>query len=511
MALPEYAVRGKVEIQNGFLRTIRMGLLAQGVANPNVSPKSDWAVEAEALAEQLIVVEANAAIAASDNLEDTATGPKLLRLAALRGVVVRAAAGSRGNVVLAASATTTVALNAELLDPSGLRYKVSLGGTYDPGDSIPIVAISTGDETNLPADTVLRWVATPPYADEKALVGSGGLTNGRPADDEESIRRRLLPLLRDPAASGNASHTNLVAENSTSAVQKSFCYPAIQGGATAHVAVVATPTATNKSRVVASATVTGTVKPAVDAIIEHTAYTTTSVTDLECDVAVGISLPDAPSASPPGPGGGWLQGTPWPAPSTATTNDYDWRCAVTAVVSAQRFTVDAQTAPIAGVHEICWLSPLDWKLYRALVTTVHATTPGAVEISIDSPFTGIAIGRWIWPACEQAADLAATALAHFQLMGPGEKSANASALIRGRRQPPPEFAYPYAIDATYIDSLRSVATAIRSGQHFFRTYAGLGTPLKGAAGTLTPPAPGVVTDPPNAFVPRNIAFYRVPS
>lgn len=510
--LPKYTVRGKTEIQNGFLRTIRMGLIARGVANPNVSPKSDWAVEAEAISEQLIVVEANAVVKANDALEDTSTGVALLRLAALRGVVTRPAAGSRGPAIMSSSAAATAATGARLLDEAGLRYKVVTGGTFANGETFAVEAEDTGLETNLEAGAVLRWVASPPYADEKVLVGTGGLRNGAAADDEESIRRRLLPVLRDPPASGNSSHTAIVAENTTSSVQKCFVYPAIQGGATCHAAVVSSPTATNKSRVVDPAIVSGTVRPAIVAIIEHTEYTVTSVTDLQADVSVGLSLPDSPAASPPGPGGGWSQGSPWPSlVATNSATDADWRCAVTAVISSQRFTVDAATAPTAGVHEICWLSPTDWKLYTALVTVVHATTPGAVEVSIDTAFPNIAIGCWIWPKCEQASDLVATALAHFQLMGPGEKTANTSALTRGSRKPAPETTYPFALDATYIDSLRSVATAIRSGQFFFRTYVGLGTPVRGStSGRLAPPAPALVTDPPNIFIPRHIGFYRVP-
>jgi uncharacterized phage protein gp47/JayE len=511
--LPSFRVRGLTEIKNGYLRTLRMGLIERGVANPNVGPKSDFAAEAEALGEQLLYCEANSVSQAQQTLEDTSTGEKLLRQAALRGVTQRAASGSRGPVVHSSSAPSPIVTGARLLDGAGLQYKVSVGATYASGATIAIEAVDTGDATNLDAGEVLRWVSPPPYAETKVLVGTGGLINGAPADDEETVRRRLLAVLANPANSGNASHVALVAENASSSVAKAFVYPGIQGAGSFHVCVIGSPTATNKTRVVDSATITGTIHPQVAAMVEHVMVTTTAATDVQATVAVGLSLPDAPSASPPGPGGGWTVGTPWPAPTaTDTTITAHWRTAVTVLTSTTRFTCDAPTAPTASVSRICWLSPTDWKLHSALVTAVHATTPGAVEVTIDTPFPSLAVGCLIWPECEQAQDLCDAALAHFKYMGPGEKTANAGLLTRSHRHPTPMQVYPYALDATYLDTLRDVVTDLRAAQFYFRDYTALATPVRGStAGSLKPAVPAATTDPPNIFIPQHIAFYRVAS
>lgn len=504
-------MRGVTDIKNGYLRTLRAALIARGVANPNVGPKSDFAADAEALAEQLIFTEANAVSQAAQVLEDTATGETLLRMAALRNITARAASGSIGSFIHSSSAVSPIVTGARLLDGAGLQYQVPTGGLYANGALVPVEAVDTGEETNLEAGSILRWVAPPPFADSKVLVATGGLINGAPADTEEVVRERLIAVLSSAPASGNCTHYATAAENASSSVAKAFVYPGIQGAGSLHVAVIGSPTATNKTRVVSSPTITGTISPQVAALVEHVLTLTTTSTDRPATVTVGLSLPDAPSASPPGLGGGWTVGTPWPAPSATDTADTThWRTEVTGVVSTSRFIVDAPTAPTANVSRICWLSPTDWKLYSALVTTVHVATPGAVEISIDKSFTGIALGCLIWPECEQAQDLVDAALAHFELMGPGEKTSNAGLLSRAFRHPPAVITYPYALDATYLDSLRSVVPELRASQFWLRDYSGLATPVRGATqGRLTPGVPATTTDPPLIFTPNHIAFYRV--
>ncbi len=499
-----FVVRDSSTIRDGILRVIRSGLIARSVTNPNVTIGSDWYVLAQAVANQLAVVEANANVKADELMPDTATEEQLARICEIYGLAKQAAAGATGSVEITASAAVTIATNDELIDSAGLSYKVTSGGVFADGDSVPVYAVSTGEATNLAAGAVLRWVSTPAFCDERTEVTAGGLVNGIDAEDDEVLRARLFAVLQVPPVSGNSEHVAEFAEASTGSVQKAFPYPAIQGPSTVHVACTAAPTETNKSREVTSATMTGTVEPYVQGLLPEHAYSViTTVTDVDTDVAFGLILPEAATASPPGPGGGWVNGTPWPAPDNSAT----FRCTVTAVTSTVQFTVDALTSPTANVTQIHWMSPYTWQLYSALVTVVSGTS-GAYVITIDQPFTGIATGCYIWPKCQNGQEYVDAVLAAYALMGPGEKTSNASALVRGFRHPRSAAGWPMSLGGHLTQAISNAQDEVESAQFFHRTDGT--TTTTGSGGTVIPQVLSDVEDPPNIFVPRHIAFYRVP-
>jgi hypothetical protein len=499
-----FTVRDSATIRDSILRVLRSGLIARGVANPNVTPGSDWYVLAQATANQLAVVEANAVLKADEMMPDTATAEALERIAAIFGISKQAAAGSLGTVVLEASASTSVATGTELVDGAGLIYEVSTGGIYADGASIPIAAVSTGSATNHAEGDTLRWVTPPPFADAKALVGPGGLVNGVDAENDEALRARLFALLQNAPGSGNPEHVAEIAEAASPSVQKAFIYPACSGPSSAHVALTAAPTATSKSRELLAALLTGTIVPYIEGHTPtHSLTVATTVADVNADVAFGLSLPESPTANPPGAGGGWLNGSPWPAPDASTT----WRCTVTGVTSTTQFTVDATTAPQENISRIAWLSPYDWQLYRALVIDVSGTS-GAYVITLDQPFVDITTGSYIWPDCENAQAYVNAVLAQFALMGPGEKTSNASALIRGFRHPRTAAGWPTSLGPHLARAISNAQTEVESVQFFYRTDGT--TTLTDSSGVVLPQVPATVTDPPNIFVPRHIAFYRIP-
>jgi len=504
----EIIVRGTNTIRDNWLRSVRYGLSRIGI-EANVSPGSDWYVLGEAFANQTVVAEANGIIKAEQVMPDSTSGDELIRGAATFGVTERSAVGSSGSVVFdtAATGTTVITAGDKLIDGAGLTFKVVTTGPYSDGESIAIVGVTTGEQTNHDEGDVLRWVATPVSANEKALVAVGGLVDGTDADDEETLRARWISVLQDPPASGNASHVAVIAEESSASVVKAFVHPAIYGAGTFGVVVVKAPSATNKSRQISAGTLTGVIVPYVQGNLpEHTQPITTTVADVNADVAFGLALPDAPTASPPGPGGGWINGTPWPAPDASST----WRCTVTAVTSTTQFTVDAATLPTVAVTEVNWFSPTDWTLYTGTVTVVTGTS-GAYVITLDTPFVGIATGSHIWPACENAQAYCDAVLASFKLMGPGEKTSNSSALIRGYRRPRPAAGWPYTLGGHLTRAVTDAApqNEVASAQFFHRTDGA--TTVTGSSGLVTPQLPATVEDATKIFVPRHISFYRVPS
>lgn len=510
-SIGEFVTKDAVAIRTDILRTIKNGLIKQGVTNPNVGPNSDWHIIAEALGNELAVVQANAIVKADQLMPDTAVEDDLARIAALVGLTKQGAAGSIGGVVLVSSQTTPITTGAQLTDAAGLAYEVTTGGSYANGTTVPIRAVSTGAATNHAAGDVLTWVTAPPYADDKAAVAAGGLTNGIDAEDDEVLRSRVLAVFRNPPGAGNWEHVAELAEESSASVDKAFVHPAIQGPGTVHVAVSAAPTATNKSRIVAAAKLAGDVDPYVKGKLpEHAHVVVTTVYDVNVDVAIGLSLPEATTASPPGPGGGWVNGTPWPAPDGVSY----FRHQVSAVTSETQFTVDAQTAPTANVTRIAWVSPSSWKLFQGLVTSVSGVA-GAYVVTVDTPFSGITVDCVIWPDCQNAQTYGDALLAAFALMGPGEKTSNASALVRGFRHPPPSTGqWPSALGPAVLRKVTEAGDEVQAAQFLWRnrsaTAAGdAALAMTSASGKLEPPVPAALTDAPRILVPRHIGFYRI--
>lgn len=503
MALRQFVVKDALAVRDDILRTIKNGLIKQGISNPYVGPASDFHIIATALGNELAVVGANCVVKADAQMPDTAVGEDLEREGDLLEREKQGAAGSIGGVVLEASASSPIETGRELTDSAGLRYEVIIGGTYADGATVPIRAIDTGSATNHAAGDVLRWVSAPPYSAPTAEVATGGLTNGIDEEDDEVFRARILSVYQNPPGAGNWEHVAEMAEESIASVQKAFVYPAVQGPGSIHVAVTAAPTDDSVSRVVASATVSGVVDPYVKGKLPtHAHIVTTTVADVNVDVAIGLSLPEAPTANPPGPGGGWTNGTPWPSVDAAST----YRCTVTAVTSTTQFTVDATTAPSINVTRIAWYSHSEQKLYTGLITA-SSGTPGSYLITVDKPFTDIATGAYIWPECQNAQTYVDAVLEHFALMGPGEKTDNVSALVRGFRHPTPSSGWPYSVGPFMLRDISDAGDEVLDAQFLHRTD---GTTTKlGSTGLLTPSVPSVSTDPPKIYVPRYIGFYRL--
>jgi len=510
----QFTTKTPDEIRDDYLRTVRNGLIQQGISNPQLGPGSDEYRYATALGNELAPIYANTVIKADAVMPDTATGvapsgqtvgADLQREMAIYGLAPRGAAPSAGPFTLSCSAPTIIPSGATLIDAAGLRFQVVTSGGYADGAIVQIVAVDAGAASNHNAGDVLTWVSAPPYCASKQIVGSPGQTPGAPAltggadaENNDTARARLLAHIQDPPGSGNASQTNQFAEDSSTIVQKSFCYPALGGPSTSHVAVVGYASATDKNRDVASSIMTGTVTPyVVGQMPENVSVTVTTVTNQSVDVAIGLTLPSSPQASPPGPGGGWTDGTPWPS-LIANTN-----CQVTAIASSTQFTVNAETSPTAGVSRICVVDTTTWKLLRATVLSVSGTS-GAYVITIDTPFPNLVaqniplsvLGSFVFPDAVNMDAYVAALLNAFALMGPGEKTSNTSVLGRAFRHPPPQLSWPYSLNATQLKAIESTGDEVLDTSYYFRS-------------ATSPTVPGAIADAPYILVPRNLGFYPI--
>lgn len=499
-----FTVKTPEQIRDDGLRTLRNGLIARGIANPNVGPTSDYFAEFQAFANELAVVEANAVIKSDATMIDTAQGDELIAAAAAYGLAPRDAAGSIGPATFSSTAPSLVPTGAELIDSAGLRYAVSTGGTFSTGDTINVAAIDAGDATNLAEGDALRWVATPPYASTSMAVGAGGLVNGVDAEDQEGLRARLLEHVRNAPSGGNSQHVAEICEEASGAVQKAFVYPAYQGGATLAVAVTAQPTATNKSRELAAATVTSVVEPTlIGSLPEHAKISVTTVEDVTTTIKFSLSLPSAKNASPSGPGGGWKDGTPWPAYSATTSGDIQTVYSTTDVV----VKCSSSSAPREGVTRVAWVSPVEWKVYGARILAATDLGSNLWRVVLDAPLVGIAAGDIVFPQMENQQAYVDAVLAAFRFMGPGEKLDSGNPLItRAYRHPPNPASWPSGLAGFILRAISDAGDEVLSADYLYR-LDGDANSITGSGGSLTPDTPATVDDPPKQYVPYRFGFF----
>ena len=499
-----FFVKDPSTTRDDILRTVKNGLIAAGTPNPQIGPGSDAYIWATALANELAVANANVTIKGDAQMPDSATGSDVNQIADLArimnifGLSPNGATTSFGQLIFAASQSASILQNAQLLDSAGKRYQVSVGGVYAIGAPIPISSIDTGSATNHVAGDTLRWVSAPAYSAPTALVAVGGLTGGGDAETAEPARSRLLNYLQNPPGGGNWAQLAMFAQSASPVVQQAFVYPAVNGPSTVHIAVVGYVSTTSKNRSIDPVILSNIVVPTVQGQIpEYVESVVTSVINVPTDVSIGLTLPASPASVPAGPGGGWIDGSPWPAISGTGYI----AAGVTAVTSTTVITISAPTPPTANVAHIAYVSPTNWTLYTAKV--LGYTGSGPYVCTLDTPWPNIAadlalggIGPMVFPAAVNTQNYVTALLNQMALMGPGEKTSNTGVLSRGYRHPLPSLSYPYTVGPATLKAISNAGTEV------------LNTSLY-VASTVTPAVPGSVASPPNILVPRHVGFYPI--
>ena len=496
------------QIRDSFLSVIKNGLFDLGIEDANVSQGSDYWVMAEALGAQMSQLFNYALVVRDAAMPDSATGADLDRQLATFGLTRRVAGGSAGSIKFSTDFTTFVPTGAELTSNSGQRYEVTLGGSYSDGGIIPIAALDVGTATNLEVTEVLTWASAPFGSGPTANLNTA-LVNGVDAETDEVARARLLELLSNPPAAGNWSWIVRYCEALDPAIMKSFVYPANNGPSTVHVALMAEPAESSKSREIDSIKMSQTLIPnIVGSMPEYVETVVTTVNDVPADVSFEITLPLAtPTSSPitgPGNGTGWIDAAPWPQVN-GTTHFF---CPVTAVFSNQQFTISSPSgiAPSAGVTRISWIDRSTWTVKTARVQSYI----GSVQFTLttDLPFVGISVGDWIFPAAVQMQNYVDAALEAFRQMGPGQKL-DIGAFPIGARKPLQQDSFPSTIAGPMLKYINESGEEVQTTEFYYRSTQ---TPAVESDSTaniiLVPQVTSSPGDPPNIFIPRQLGFYQ---
>jgi len=499
----EFVVKTREQIRTDYTRTVAAGLVDIGIPNPNVSEGTLDYLRGDALGAfgedigNLVQLKANAALPDTAGKNDP---EELFRIARIIKKSLRPAGPSIGKVILETTTDSAVGIpsGAQLVDEAGLTFEVTVPGPYVDGAEIPCRSVDTGTSTNLEAGTTLRWVSPPPFVTKTALVAPGGFLYGVDQEDIEGLRERVIDHYANPPGGGNWAQVAEVAERS-SYVQRAFVYPGVYGGNTLHVCVVRAPTATNKSREIDQPTIDAFIAPEViGAFPTFADIVVTSAADNPADVSFEMNLPSSRLASPPGPGGGWLDANPWPKPYTS-----DGFASIISVTSAIEFVVRAEGTPIVGTR-IAYISPVDFYVYHGVVQSVSRDNPGGfpndwrivvdvVFLSVRATSTPIAVGDWISPDAERFDAYVASALTTFASIGPAEKTTSLGLLPRALRKPAKVYKYPADVSSYALRQL------ILSGEEVLDSDF-----------LVLPPSTPVNSGyqlAPSISIPRKLAFY----
>lgn len=487
------------EIRDDFLTDVRLEAIAAGVSDPAVHPLTDWHILGTANANISLIQYANINTAQARTSVLNATGSDLDEIREAYGLPEVPPSGSSGQVtVTISSGAATFVDGLPVLLPNGLRAKVS--GTQVGvvnGGAVNIAAIDTGEATNYPGGTKIRFV-TPPVnvASEASVSSQKPLSGGTDEETDDRKRTRILNRLQNPPAGGNWSHIRETVLNKVGAVSEVYVYPALGGPSSVQVIPVKAPDPDNAdwSRAPSAAALVDVRNAIIEAFPSEVDIFVKAPLETSLSISVKATLPLAIAAG--GDGRGWIDSAVWPE----LVGGDGGRVYVASVTSSTQITVTAgtATAPVAGQTHVAWWSPQDRKFRTRLVTVVGGSA-GAWQLTLDAPLvdstnTIVATGDYISPAAVNLEDYGETWTALAATLGPTECTADANRLPRSLRHPKiadGNTAEPGARDLATFYSKHPEITDVDFG---FTQSLGL---------------PANVNTPPSIFVLEDFGVYKL--
>lgn len=205
----------------------------------DVNIDSDNSVRANATASAIWGLYQFASWVLRQSFPDTAD-PEWLRMhAATRGLTPKHATPASGTATLSGARDTRV--------PSGLQFRVpgnptlyqtTAGGSIDASGKLTVraVALQPGTEGNVAAGTSARLTSAPAGVD--SIITLTSMNGGTDAETDDELLTRLLNVLRQPPAGGNANDYKVWAE-SVDGVATAWVYPLRRGLGTVDVVITA--------------------------------------------------------------------------------------------------------------------------------------------------------------------------------------------------------------------------------------------------------------------------------
>lgn len=312
--------------------------------------------------------------------------------------------------------------------PSGFQFQVVASATYLDGDPIPIVGISTGEETNLTADAPLIFSSPPPGCTNGGLIlaqddGTGnlvGLTGGRGAETDGELQDRIIDAQTNPAAAGNeAEIVQKIQSTPAVPVQKGFVVSAWFGSGSACAGFTLRPGAS------ATRIPNSTQRGLVDARLRASfptdfSITTAVILEQSFTVALGVSWISTARA--------WTDVTPWPAYVSSEPVYVDGGTSISS--SAFRVTTDTDTTTPQVGQTIALFNLVSKKFMRKRIATVAVNVANrSWDLTFDTSL-GVSdvfipeAGALVSPFSSSMQRIITPILNYNLLLGPGEQFAS---------------------------------------------------------------------------------------
>jgi uncharacterized phage protein gp47/JayE len=487
------------EIRDQLLNDLRYRFARAGLT-VNVKRGSAHWYRCEALANRISLALSNGQLRLRDIDPYKATGDALLRLARFFGVLPREASKASGFAKIAtetADATVDIPIGFKATSSAGIEYQTTIAYTGAVSeDTIALEAVD-GGASNLAAGAFLTWnSASIAGLKPKLTVEAGGIDGGREADDEETLRARLLRRLGFPVGGGNWAFVAAEAENASASIDQAFVYPTLRGPASYDVAIVG-DSDNLVLNVPTQLLAANAVRAAMPGSIDE-ALNLTTVNLEPLDVVVSLQLPLPVLAG--GAGGGWTDAAPWP--STAENGVNVW--AEVTAVGAQTITVDSTSAnpPAAGNRFAIW-NAADETMYEFSVVGVGGSS-GAYVITVASQQAAllgkVLVGARCSAMAEKLQEYADAFVAYVKTLGPGEKTDDPDLLRYVRRKPAPDVERPYALTSSALGAIQNAHPEVFNAEFVSRTATGTNTTQ------IIPSVPATTADAPNLLTVANLSF-----
>ncbi|MGK3981300.1 baseplate J/gp47 family protein [Sorangium sp. So ce118] len=497
------------EILSVMLGSMQIDAARRGL-DIDVSPGSDHHVRMKALSKRVSVAIANGKISRDNYNPLTATGDNLLALCALYGITQRPSAKAAGYIAVRVSTgTAPIPAGFRCTSPTGEKYQTTTAanptsaGNGQPGNRVQIQAVAGGASTNLSAGTKVTWdSASIGNLLKEATVGNDGIADGTDADDEETMRRRLLAKLSRPGIGGNAAQLQEWAEASSSAVQAAYIYAGARGPGSYDICV----TAEGGNRALSTTTVSTVASYVAGQMPGHADLNVTTSAPQEVDTVLAMTLALPTSAG--GAGGGWRDSTPWPNASSGnvkiTAYDSATGIATTDATAANGLAVGSRI----GVWDTDEPSGESPQMVEFTVRYAQLNGSSTYDIKVlrddnnGSDFGFVPTGAYISAGAVHLVSYAETALEKIRELGPGEKTTSVDILPRGRRQPTPEEGTETDLNSRLLTAIQNEHTEIRSLEYAARYDAGTTTTR------TSPSVPTTTANAPKILVLNQLAFRK---
>lgn len=247
---------------------------------------SDYAVKANATASVVWGGYQYAAWVLRQAFPDTADTDWLVMHARLRGLIRKQATAAGGSVSFTGTKGTALASGLQFrIKGNSTLYQTTAAGALDDNGTATIAAKATtaGTSGNLAVGVTGTLVSAPSGVDSTVTVVS--MTGATDVETDDELLTRLLDVMRQPAAGGNAHDYKVWAE-SINGVSGAWVFPLRRGLGTVDVVITATAGLPSDETLAAVQTYIDSVRPVTAKDCQVLAPTEKTV---DVTVAVGIS------------------------------------------------------------------------------------------------------------------------------------------------------------------------------------------------------------------------------